>query len=48
MNSYCALYNLNQKQKCKRLKQKEVILMILLFLGLIIALSLAGKADTLL
>jgi len=45
--NYYYIYNLNQKRKIKRLKQKEIILTILFFLGLIIAFGLAGKIDIL-
>ena len=47
MNYYYIIYNLNQKRKIKRLKQKEIILIILFFTGLIIASGLAGNIDLL-
>ncbi len=47
MSYYYIIYNLSQKRKIKRLKQKEIILTILFFTGLIIASGLAGKIDLL-
>lgn len=48
MAPYYLYYNLNQRQKCKKLKQKEIILGILFFLSLLIALGLAGKTNIIL
>ena len=45
--NYYITYNLNKKRKDRRLKQKEIILTILFFAGLIIASGLAGKVDLL-
>jgi len=45
--NYAHFYNLNQKAKSRKLKRKEIILALLIFIGLFSTLGLAGKIEIL-